>query len=117
MDGNTPDIMSSILLENLGEPYERNPLTLFKAVIRGNSIEDLSSVFCSELVALVLKQTGYLVSEKLDANYLPKDFTCEPGVTLDLMGAYLSDMFVAVPDASNDNNEVAKPRCGGCVLI
>lgn len=58
----------------LGLPYEKRPLELLRAVNASNKKEDSESLFCSEMVALLLKKLELLPEDKLADNYTPKDF-------------------------------------------
>lgn len=60
---------------NLGKPYETNLESLIMAIRGDNKENDVSSVFCSEMVADCLITLGYLDSEKLSSNYVPGDFS------------------------------------------
>lgn len=63
-----------------GRPYETNKIELLKAAydgLFGDNKEDLSSLFCSELIAEAYQKMG-LLTEKLPSNeYIPKDFSEE----------------------------------------
>jgi hypothetical protein len=60
---------------NLGKSYETNLESLIMAIRGDNKENDVSSVFCSEMVADCLITLGYLDSEKLSSNYVPGDFS------------------------------------------
>jgi len=70
-----------------GRPYEKDKIELLKAAydgIFGENKEDLSSLFCSELVAEAYQRMG-LLTEKLPSNeYTPKDFSSEKSLSLEL---------------------------------
>jgi hypothetical protein len=70
-----------------GRPYEKDKIELLKTAyegIFGNNKEDLSSLFCSELVAEAYQRMG-LLTEKMPSNeYTPKDFSSEKGLSLEL---------------------------------
>lgn len=92
----TPEMMrqlESLRIELRGHPYEQDKCELFKALYDGpfgHNEEDLSSLFCSELVAEVYQRWG-LISEDLSSNeFIPKDFSTEKPIEL-LKGATLSD--------------------------
>ncbi len=60
------------------KPYETDRLELFKAVYDGpfgKNKEDLSSVFCSELVAEAYQTLGLLDEKKPSNEYVPADFS------------------------------------------
>ena len=65
--------MSSVI----GKPYKTNILTLFKSVARYNTDFNQDSFFCSELVAHMFMEFGFLSKERLASNYMPKDFSSE----------------------------------------
>ncbi|WP_207063995.1 YiiX/YebB-like N1pC/P60 family cysteine hydrolase [Motiliproteus sp. SC1-56] len=74
------------------KPYEKNEIELIKSAYDGpwgHNEEDLSSLFCSELVAEAYQCLG-LISSKLSSNeFTPKDFTEEKKLEL-AQGASLS---------------------------
>ncbi|MDH5561015.1 MAG: YiiX/YebB-like N1pC/P60 family cysteine hydrolase [Deltaproteobacteria bacterium] len=61
-----------------GRPYETNRLELIKSAYDGpfgHNEEDLSSLFCSELVAEAYQEIGLLDNNKPSNEYTPKDFS------------------------------------------
>jgi hypothetical protein len=61
-----------------GRAYERNKFELIKASNERafrNKVEDLSSLFCSELVAEAYQRLGLLTEEKPSNDYAPVDFS------------------------------------------
>jgi hypothetical protein len=76
-----------------GKPYEKSKIELLKAVYDGplgNNKEDLSSIFCSELVAEAYQRLG-LLPESIPSNeYTPGDFS-EKKMNKLLNGFYLSE--------------------------
>ncbi|MBM3824134.1 MAG: hypothetical protein FJ404_14820 [Verrucomicrobia bacterium] len=72
-----------------GRPYEKKKLQLLKSAydgLWGGNKEDLSSLFCSELVAEAYQRMG-LLSEAIPSNeYTPKDFSVER--TMALQGGF-----------------------------
>lgn len=88
-----PDL-TSFVQENLGKPYEQSLSTLFACITRKNRTDDLTSVFCSELVAEALIGCNILpkASERKAQNYLPRDFAERE--FLPLNGAALSVEYV-----------------------
>ena len=61
-----------------GRDYERNKFELLRASNERafrNKEEDLSSLFCSELVAEAYQRLGLLTEEKPSNDYAPKDFS------------------------------------------
>lgn len=72
-----------------GRPYEKKKLQLIKAAYDawlGQNKEDLSSLFCSELVAEAYQRMGLLDERKPSNEYTPKDFSSER--RLALLGGY-----------------------------
>lgn len=76
----TPAMIQALTLfreEMKGKPYEENKLELIKSAWDGpfgHNEEDLSSLFCSELVAEAYQRMGLLSEEKPSNEYTPKDF-------------------------------------------
>ena len=70
-----------------GRPYETSRIELLKAAydgLFGDNKEDLSSLFCSELVAEAYQSMG-LLSEAMPSNeYIPKDFSQERQLRLQM---------------------------------
>ena len=67
-----------------GHPYEKSDLELARSALDfqedylsflRNTHEDLSSLFCSELVAEAYKRMGILNTEKLSNEFTPDDFS------------------------------------------
>lgn len=73
-----------------GSPYEQDIPSLFKAALPflSNKQEDLSSIFCSELVAYVYKVLGMLPDSINSSNYTVRSFiklnSLEKGYLTDL---------------------------------
>lgn len=64
--------------ELAGKEYEKNTIELIKAAYDGplgRNSEDLSSLFCSELVAEAYQRLGLLSEEKPSNEYTPSDFS------------------------------------------
>ena len=70
--------------EMQGRPYETSDLELARSALDfqeeylsflRNSHEDLSSLFCSELVAEAYKRMGILKTDKLSNEFTPDDFS------------------------------------------
>ncbi len=80
-------VLNDFRHEVSGRPYETNKIQLLKAAydgIFGDNKEDLSSLFCSELVAEAYQKMG-LLTERLPSNeYIPKDFSEEKSLRLEL---------------------------------
>lgn len=70
-----------------GRPYEKNKLELIKSAwdsILGDNNEDLSSLFCSEMIAEAFQRMGLLTEEMPSNEYTPKDFSSEKQLVLEL---------------------------------
>jgi len=70
-----------------GRPYERDKIELIKAAYdgwMGENKEDLSSLFCSELVAEAYQRMGLLTEDMPSNEYIPKDFSNEKSLSLEL---------------------------------
>ena len=66
-------------------PYEQSKLELIKSAYDGpfgHNEEDLSSLFCSELVAEAYQRMGLLSEQKPSNEYTPADFSQEKDLTL-----------------------------------
>lgn len=77
-----------------GRPYEKDKIELLKAAydwIFGDNKEDLSSLFCSELVAEAYQRMGLLTEKTPSNEYTPKDFSSERGLTLERGYALLNE--------------------------
>lgn len=71
--------------ELAGREYEQNKIELIKAAydgILGRNSEDLTSLFCSELVAEAYQRLGLLGDEKHSNEYTPSDFSEKKGLKL-----------------------------------
>ncbi len=84
----TPEMMADLktLSEQFkGKPYEQSKIELLKSAydgLFGENQEDLSSLFCSELVAEAYQTMG-LISESEPSNeFTPKDFSSEKRISL-----------------------------------
>jgi hypothetical protein len=74
-----------------GRPFEKSVLTQIKAALDdgiglGHNEEDLSSLFCSELIAETYQRLGLLGDELPSAEYVPADFSSEREARLHLLG-------------------------------
>ncbi len=81
------DIQSLMQLrrEISGRPYEKRMLELIKAAWDGpggHNEEDLSSLFCSELVAEAYQRLGLLDESKPSNEYTPADFSQDGELSL-----------------------------------
>jgi hypothetical protein len=57
--------------------YESSRCQLVFSALHSNKAEDLSTVFCSELVAASLKHMGLLAPDTNSNNFVPRDFTSD----------------------------------------
>jgi len=90
------DAFQSLYAEMQGRPYEKSRVELIKAMYdgpMGRNTEDLSSMFCSELVAEVYQRWEILPDNVPSNEYIPKDFSTEESLEL-LGGATLGDEWV-----------------------
>jgi hypothetical protein len=85
----TPDMilqLNNFRHEVSGRPYERNKIELIKSALDGHIFkenkEDLSSLFCSELLAESFQRIGLLPEDVPSNEYTPKDFSQEKGLKL-----------------------------------
>lgn len=95
VDGNDINISALMELrrEITGRPYEKNKIELIKAAYDGplgRNSEDLSSIFCSELVAEAYQRLGLLDNKKPSNEYTPADFSEKKKLVL-LKGASLGE--------------------------
>lgn len=84
----SPEMLKELSLfraEVKGRPYEKNQIELVKSAYDGPlgvNTEDLSSLFCSEMVAEAYQRMGLLSEEKASNEYTPKDFSDEGEIKL-----------------------------------
>jgi hypothetical protein len=84
----TPAMLSSLSLlraEVKNRPYEQKIIELIKSAYDGpfgKNVEDLSSLFCSELVAEAYQRMGLLNEDRPANEYTPKDFSDTGGLLL-----------------------------------
>ena len=80
-----------------GTPYEKSKIELIKSAydgIFGENKEDLSSLFCSELVAEAYQQMG-LLTEAIPSNeFTPKDFSSEKSLSLELDYSFSAEVTI-----------------------
>ena len=92
---NVKDLMQ-LRKELAGKEYEKDTLELIKAAYDGpfgHNEEDLSSLFCSELVAEAYQRLGLLNNEKPSNEYTPADFSEKRGLEL-LRGKLEPEMII-----------------------
>jgi hypothetical protein len=73
--------IAPIVSQYLGMPYKKSGKELFYSIIRANTTNDKSSIFCAELSALLLQELGILPDGPSDSrymlanNFIPADFS------------------------------------------
>ena len=72
-----------------GRPFDRNPLQLLRSAVDDSrwlaeNARDLTSLFCSELVAEAYQRLGLLPEDPPSNEYTPKDFSSESMTALPL---------------------------------
>jgi hypothetical protein len=68
------DALAGFVQQMDGRPYEKNILEMVRGTLSLNSGEDLSGVFCSELVAAAYQRMGLLAGGVSSNNYMPGHF-------------------------------------------
>lgn len=77
----TPEMMAALKAfraEMRGKPFEKSKLEMFRSIFKwffGRNKEDLSTIFCSEMVAAAWQRMGLLPMAPASNSYAPKDFT------------------------------------------
>lgn len=82
------EALKALRLELRGKPYEKDTIELIKAAYDGplgRNTEDLSSIFCSELVAEAYQRMGLLAEDEPSNEYVPHDFSSERAPQLSLL--------------------------------
>jgi hypothetical protein len=88
--------------EARGRPYEQKRLQLLRAGRGRNRTKDLTSFFCSELVAEAYQRMGLLPARPPSNDYTPRDFSCERKDALPLLlGATLGPEVVVCRKAED----------------
>ena len=91
--------VAQLLQELRGRPYEKSNMELIRAAVdvRGikmtQNAEDLSNIFCSELVAEVYQRMGLLPENPPSNEYTPHDFSADRNLHL-LKGALGPEILV-----------------------
>lgn len=78
LSGDSLQKLMTLRSELRDKPYERDKIELFKSAYDGpfgHNDEDLSSIFCSELVAEAYQKLGLLSEDKSSNEYTPADFS------------------------------------------
>lgn len=75
-----PFTIQALVAKYLGTPYTKDPRDLTNAAWHAVTKEKTDHIFCSQLVALILKDpaVGLLPAERPSGNYLPKHFFFDP---------------------------------------
>lgn len=82
-----------------GKPYEKSRIELIKSAcdrIFSENKEDLSSLFCSELVAEAYQQMGLLTETTPSNEFTPKDFSSEKNLRLERGYSFGAEMAIDV---------------------
>ena len=66
--------LSAFVKEVNGRPYKTSPLQLVRAWAQTTETEDMSSLFCSQLIAAAYRSMGLLRSDVIADNFMPADF-------------------------------------------
>jgi hypothetical protein len=77
--------LNQLRLSMRGLPFEKSILQLLRSLFRYHFYtqqEDLSSIFCSELIAEAYKAMGMLPQDIASNNYTPMDFSQRTGMQL-----------------------------------
>jgi len=73
----TPAMLSALaefVAEVRGRPYKQDYMQLVRAAYGNNKKDDISSFFCSQLIAAAYQRMGLLGEEKPSNDFLPSDF-------------------------------------------
>ena len=60
--------------EVIGRPYKQDWIQLVRASYNANEEDDLSSLFCSQLIAAAYQRLGLISKEVCSNNFVPSDF-------------------------------------------
>lgn len=60
--------------EVIGRPYKQDWIQLVRASYNANEEDDLSSLFCSQLIAAAYQRFGLISKEVCSNNFVPSDF-------------------------------------------
>lgn len=91
LDGDMLKILGQFRSTVSGRPYEQSKIELIRSAstMFPNDEEDLSSLFCSELIAEAFQEMGLLdKTAKNSNNFTPEDFSSEADTTLPLIQGY-----------------------------
>jgi len=80
--------LERFMLEVHGSGYEKHVMQLIASIRKLNKEEDLSTIFCSELVAAAWMALGWLSVATPSNNYTPADFTSDKSAYMALLRGY-----------------------------
>lgn len=60
-----------------GKPYKQDWTQLVKAAYHANDNDDLSSLFCSQLIAAILQRISFIPADCRTNNFVPADFASD----------------------------------------
>ena len=108
--------MMGFFEEVSGRPYEKNKLDLILSSMKfieealpflKNRKEDLSSLFCSELVAAALQRMGILETSRVSHSYTPDDFSSNRELAL-LKGSLSKEIYIDLRDINTYGNSTVQ---------
>lgn len=100
----TPEMkkaLETFIKEVDGRPYKKNWMDLVRAWQGSHTSEDLSSIFCSELVAAAYKRMGLLSNDIPSNNFLPVDFALPNNAKVKLIQGKLDKIRMIYQQASS----------------
>lgn len=68
------ELLAELRHEFKGRPYEESRIELAMSAFPGQGVEDLSSLFCSELVAEAMEHIDLIPDTRASNKYVPGDF-------------------------------------------
>ena len=89
----TPEFMEKLyqfVEETTGRSYKQDWIQLVRAAYNANEEEDLSSLFCSQLIAAAYQRLDILYPDVHSNNFVPSDFASD--MHGELTGARMSDV-------------------------
>ena len=108
--------LRDFMQETKDRPYETNKLQLVLSStdfldepfnLLNLNEEDLSSVFCSELVAAAYQRMGLIDRTKCSNRYTPEDFTTRRGLEI-MMGTLGPEIYIDLKAMMEDNRRLEK---------
>jgi len=97
------------MLEMSKRSYEHSRVQLMFSAIHTNKKEDLSTIFCSELVAASFKNMGLFAPDTNSNNFVPRDFTSDErldGKDIKINNGYTLDKEVRFRFRPSDGTEL-----------